>query len=97
MYKNYKPGLNCKGLKSKSFDETHPKVTSERGQRRATRERKTHIHEWIMCKTVTNPSYHDARVQNESRYYCRRSHVRKTGGGVWVGCDATCRQIKGAT
>jgi hypothetical protein len=93
-YAAYRHGMNAKGLSLKTPEEANPKVSTERGQRRRARERKVHVHEWVNCVPVVNPSYHPARVSNETRYYCKIQGSRAPGGGKRKGCGATCRNPK---
>lgn len=99
----YRPGFNAKGFKTRTDAEANPRVTTERGMRRWQHANKVHTHEWVKYSPAPSTSYHSARVDNESRYYCKRvnrgrptggGNGAKRGGGPRAGCGCTCRNPK---
>ncbi len=88
---NYNEKLNCKGM-PKGWKPT-PAMSSERGKRRATREKKKHVHEFRLV-TPGGTSYDAARIENERRYYCLRvKTAKRKGGGPMKGCGCTARSV----
>lgn len=95
--KQYIPGCNSRGLKSRDEDPQLP--TTERGKRR--KQKPAHVHQWTSTKVDNNTSYHEARIQNEQRFVCSNASSKPTSGGVVrggaphkKGCGCTCKAPK---
>lgn len=99
-YKGYKAGFNSKGLPIRREEDQKP--TTARGLRRQQTEKKTHVHRFVLwdTKLLKSDSYHEARIQNELRFYCKQSNElrpngggggTKKGGGKRVGCGCCVR------
>ncbi len=96
--KTYHHGLNSRGLKSRK-DEDPQLPTTERGKRRKTKPK--HVHEWVARrfeKGSSDTSYHEARIQNEMRFWVSQHSTKPNSGGVVQGgsphkkgCGCPCK------